>query len=266
MLARMPPDGDGRFLLPVMLLSTALSSGCKAPPPAGAATVQVAAAADLSLAFEELGKLFELRTGQKASFSFGSSGLLSKQIAQGAPFDLFASASASFVDSTVQAGACDAKTKAPYARGYLVIWSKSSSGVLAAKSLADLAEPRFKRIAIANPEHAPYGKAAREALIQVGVWGTVEPRLVYGENIRQTLQLAQSGNVEAAIVALSLVPNGGGGELTKVDSKLHRPIEQTLVVCQKGKNEAGARAFASLVALKEGQDLLKRYGFGTTTQ
>src|SRR6267154_3544705 len=101
-----PPDAD-RISIPALLLSTALLTGCKATPPREPPTLQVAAAADLTVAFEELGKLFEARTGQKVTFSFGASGALAKQLSQGAPFDLFAAASSSFVDNAVQAGACD---------------------------------------------------------------------------------------------------------------------------------------------------------------
>src|SRR3954453_23779532 len=118
-----PPDGDRR-LVPTLLLSTALVAGCKSPARLPAEPVQVAAAADLSVAFEEMGKLFQAPTGQKVTFSFCASGALAKQLSQGAPFDLLAAANASFVDAAVKAGACDGGTKALYARGRLVVWSK----------------------------------------------------------------------------------------------------------------------------------------------
>src|SRR5688572_22110277 len=118
-----PPDGD-LHLLPAFLLSTALLASCKQPPKAAPEPVQVAAASDLTVAFEELGQLFQARTGQKVTFSFAASGALAKQLSQGAPFDLFAAANASFVDSAVQSGACDGASKASYARGHVVAWSK----------------------------------------------------------------------------------------------------------------------------------------------
>jgi molybdate transport system substrate-binding protein len=270
-----PPDGDGQWL--ALLLSGTMALGCDQAPPSAAhgtaaggalptttAPVQVAAASDLTLAFEELGALFEARTAQKVTFSFAASGALAKQLSQGAPFDLFAAANASFVDSAVNAGACDGATKALYARGHLVAWSKAGGPRLA--SLAELREPHIKRIAIANPEHAPYGKAAREALTRAGIWADVQPKIVLAENVRQALQLAQTGNVEVALIALSLVAKDASGTKLRVDPQLYGPIDQTLVVCRHGRNAAGARAFAQLVASAEGQALLERYGFAGSTK
>ncbi len=258
-----PPDGALPFV-PAMLLSTALAVGCKTPAPKPEEPIQVAAAADLSLAFEEMGKLFESRTGQKVNFSFGASGALAKQLSQGAPFDLFAAADASFVDGAVQAGACDGATKVLYARGHIVVWSKR--GGLAVHALSELKNPDIKHIAIANPEHAPYGKAAREALTRAGLWSALEPKIVQAENVRQALQFAQTGNADAAIVALSLVANDGTGSALPVDPTLYGPLEQTLVVCRHGKNAHGARQFAKLVESGDGQALLKRYGFGGSAE
>ncbi len=124
---------------------------------------RVAAAADLQLAFQEVAVAFKAQGGAAPSFTFGSSGLLAKQVAEGAPFDLFASGNTSYVDQVVAAGACDAATRSAYARGRLVAWTPPG-GPAPPTTLADLADVRFKRIAIANPEHAPYGKAAKQAL------------------------------------------------------------------------------------------------------
>src|ERR1044071_7586701 len=131
----LPADGDHPFF-PALLLSTALVGGCRPPPAKEQPAIQIAAAADLTVAFEELGKLFEARTGRKVTFSFGASGALAKQLGQGAPFDLFAAANAAFVDSAVRSGACDGTTKALYARGHVVVWTKK--GGVAIESLADL--------------------------------------------------------------------------------------------------------------------------------
>src|SRR5215207_5354167 len=222
-----PPDGDAR-MLPVLLLSGALLAGCKAPAPP-TPQVRVAAASDLTLAFEELGKLFEQRTGQKVSFSFAASGALAKQLSQGAPFDLFAAANPTFVDSAVKAGACDGSSKALYARGHVVARSKRGGAKLTA--LSELASAAIQHIAIANPDHAPYGKAAREALLAAGVWSAVERKIVHAENVRQALQFAETGNADVAIVALSLVAHDRSGQMLAIDPALHGPIEQTLVVC-----------------------------------
>lgn len=225
------------------------------------ATIKVAAAADLSLAFRDLGIAFEKKTGTKVVFTFGSTGNLAKQIAEGAKYDLFAAANVSFVDEVTKAGACDAATKAPYARGRIVVWTSGDAKVEPPKTLADLADKRFVKIAIANPEHAPYGMAAQQALASAGVWETVKPKLVYGENVQQTLKFAQTGNVEAAIVALSLAIVVEGGKYFVVDDALHKPIDQALVVCSRGGNAQGGKDFAAFVGGAEGRDVMRRFGF-----
>ncbi|MDP2339688.1 MAG: molybdate ABC transporter substrate-binding protein [Deltaproteobacteria bacterium] len=228
---------------------------------AAAEPVQVAAASDLQAAFAEVGKAFEATTGTKVSFTFGSTGLLAKQLQEGAPFDVFAAASASFVDDVVKADACDGATKARYARGRIVVWTRKDAKIKAPAKLADVADPRFLHTAIANPEHAPYGIAAREALTAVGVWDKLGPRVVLGENVRQALQLADTGNADVAVVALSLAMGNTTGTYFVVDDKLHAPLEQALVVCTRGKQRSGGEAFARFVVSPEGQAILGRFGF-----
>ncbi len=177
--------------------------GCHKHDAPGVEPLRVAAAADLSFAFREVGAAFEKETGEPVAFSFGATGLLEKQIAEGAPFDAFAAANTSFVDDAVASGACLADTKTTYATGHLAIFTTNESG-LQPRALSDLADGRYKKIAIANADHAPYGKAAKQALERAGAWSQVQPRIVYGENVQQALQFAQSGNADAAIVALSL--------------------------------------------------------------
>ena len=229
---------------------------CERGAPA-AAPVHVAAAADLTAAFEALGQDFKAETGREVVFTFGSTGLLARQIREGAPFDVFAAANVSFVEEAVAAGACDGSTQAPYARGRIAVWVREGR----APSPAELADPRFVRIAIANPEHAPYGMAAREALERVGVWAAVEPRLVYGENVRQTLQLAETGNADAAIVALSLVIKRPGGAWALVEDSLHVPIDQALVVCGGGGERAGGVDFVRFIGSARGRATMREYGF-----
>lgn len=223
-------------------------------------TVRVAAAADLSRALPELGAEFERRSGHAISVSFGSTGWLAKQLREGAPFDVFAAANASFADDLVAAGACDGTTKQRYARGRIAVWTRRGAAHVP-RSLADLDKPEFKRIAIANPAHAPYGQAARAALQAAGIWSAVEPRLVYGENVAQTLQLAASGNAEAAFVALALVVEDRDNPWMLVDESWHPPIDQTLVVCWGGANRAGGQAFADFVGTQAGRALMRRHGF-----
>jgi molybdate transport system substrate-binding protein len=229
------------------------------------APIQVAAASDLQLAFAEVGKAFEASNpGSKVSFTFGSTGLFAKQLKEGAPFDVFAAANTAFVDEVVQAGACDATTKARYARGRIVVWTRRDAKIKAPVDVADVADPRFLHVAIANPEHAPYGVAAREALSAAGAWSELGRRVVLGDNVRQALQLADTGNADVAVVALALalspVP-GSGGAWFVVDEKLHKPLEQSLVVCTQGKQRTGGEAFARFVVSAAGAAILQRYGF-----
>jgi molybdate transport system substrate-binding protein len=213
----------------------------------------------LTNAFAELGRQFKRDTGVEVLFTFGSTGLLARQLRERAPFDMFAAASASFVDDVVRQGVCDGRTRALYGRGRLALWQRPGSAK--GTALEGLRAPAFKRIALANPEHAPYGTAAREALITAGLWTELEPRLVYGENVRQTLQLAESGNVEAALVALSLVIDDRAGTWQLVDEQLHQPIDQELVACSAGNNRAGGRRFAAYVSSAGGRASMKRFGF-----
>ena len=244
----------GALVLAAVCLACACGADTEAPP------VRVAAAADLTDAFEAVGRAFTARTGHAVTFSFGSTGMLAAQIREGAPFDVFAAANVSFVDAVVAAGVCDGATKTPYARGRIAIWSRRS-GVAPARTLADLADARFARVAIANPAHAPYGIAARDALVRAGVYETVAPRLVLGENVRQTLQFAQTGNVEAAIVALALVVNDRDDPWVVIAEDAHAPIDQALVVCRRGDRREGGDAFARFVASEEGRVIMRRYGF-----
>lgn len=242
-----------------LLLALVASLGCGKREAPSQAPLKVAGAADLANAFQEVGAAFEKKTGERVVFTFGSTGMLAKQIEQGAPFEIFAAANISFVDDVISAGACFADSKALYARGRVVVWAKTAP----APTLAELAESRFVKIAIANPEHAPYGRAAKEALQKAGVWESVVSRLVYGENVQQTLQYAQSGNADAAIVAVSLALQSGGSH-TLVGADMHAPLDQALVVC-KGSTGQGpaprATRFAEYVSSPEGRAIMTRYGF-----
>lgn len=219
----------------------------------------VAAASDLMNAFEEIGREFQKATGTKVVFNFGSSGMLAKQIENGAPVDLFAAANVDYVSQLEQKGLIIPDTKKIYARGRLVIWTPRNS-VIRIEKLADLTSPEVKRIAIANPEHAPYGIAAKQALEHAGLWEAVKTKLVFGENIRQTMQYAQTGNVEVALVSLSLTAENDG-QWVLVPEELHNPLDQAFAVIKGAKNEAAARAFAAFAVGAQGQAVMKRYGF-----
>ena len=174
---------------------------------------------------------------------------------------MFAAANVSFVDEVVKADACDGSTKAMYARGRIVVWLKKSGGIAPVTALKDLEDARFVKIAIANPEHAPYGRAAKQALETAGIWDRVQSKIVYGENIQQTLQFAQTGNTEASIAALSLAMVTDDGSYFLIDEAMHKPIDQALVVCKRGVNATGARKFAEFVSAPEGRAIMKRFGF-----
>jgi molybdate transport system substrate-binding protein len=242
----------------VVLAVLALASGCgkKSSGPGG--SIRVAAASDLAIAFEEIAKAFEKKTGTRAVLTFGSTGLLAKQVQEGAPFDVFAAANVSYVDQVVKAGACDGSTQELYARGRLAIWTRP--GVEPPTKLADLADPRFTSLSIANPDHAPYGKAAREAMQSAGIWDTVKSRVVNGENVQQAMQYARSGNVDATVVALSLAIAEGGPHVL-VDESLHAPLDQAMVVCKSGSAPDAAKQFVAFVASPEGREIMKRHGF-----
>src|ERR1041385_1673399 len=178
--------------LAALVLALACVTACKHQSPATTNTasrdeITVAAAADLTPAFEELGREFEAATKTKVVFVFGSTGLLTRQIENGAPFDLFAAANVSYIDELDQKGLIIPDSKTIYARGRITLWTTNESPIRL-QGIADLARPEVQRIAIANPDHAPYGLAAKQALQSAGVWDRVQSKLVYGDNIRQTLQ------------------------------------------------------------------------------
>lgn len=246
------------FLAAIALLTTlAFAWACRHTNQSQEITV--AAAADLTNAFNELGREFEATNKIKVVFVFGSTGLLTRQIENGAPMDLFAAANVSYIDGLAQKGLIIPGTKQIYARGRITLWTTTDSP-LQIQTVADLARPEVKRIAIANPDHAPYGLAAQQALQRAGVWDQLKPKLVYADNIRQTLQYAETGNVDVAIVALSLSKESKG-RWVLVPEQLHDPIDQALAVIKTTRNEAAARAFASFISGPRGREILGKYGF-----
>ncbi|HEY2517651.1 MAG TPA: molybdate ABC transporter substrate-binding protein [Polyangiaceae bacterium] len=259
---------SSRLVVAAVVGLAPLTASCrKAPSAAEPPPLRVAAASDLAEAFPAVGAAFEKATGQKVTFSFNSTGLLAKQIEQGAPFEVFAAANVSFVDEAIGAGACAADSKAVYAQGRLDMWTKADARAVPG-SLADLARPEFVHVAIANPDHAPYGKAAKEALVKSGVWPAIEKKVVFGENVQQTFQFAQSGNAEVALIAHSLAL-ASGGHATPVDPALHAPLNQAVVVCSGGarsaeerdRSGAAARKFVAFIGSNDGRAILRRYGF-----
>lgn len=248
--------------LAVVFFAILLAVGCspKKKDSGDGKSIRVAAASDLARAFDEVGKAFEKKTSIKTTFDFGSSGLLAKQIEQGAPFFLYAAANKNFVEQVVKSGKCDGATAALYSRGRLVLWGKGG----APANITDLADPKYKRIGLANPDHAPYGKAAIEAMQKAGVYDQVKDRLVLAENVQAAMTYAREGSVDIAFVALSLAIANDTKNYTAVELDLHQPLEQTLVVCGQGKEADAARELAKFITGDEGRAIMTQYGFSTT--
>ncbi len=247
--------------LPIFLMAVLLAHGCSGAESSSSVRreIVVAAASDLEYAFAEIGRSFEHETGIRPVFNFGSSGQLAKQVEAGAPVDVFASANRQYVDDLDVKGLIEAGTNTTYARGRITIWTRSD-GPLQPTELADLAGPEFTRVAIANPLHAPYGVAAREALKSAGIWEQVEGRLILGSNIREALRHAEIGSVDAAIVALSLSVRGDGRYIT-IPETMHGPIYQALGVVKASARKDDARAFARYVTSEKARLVLVKYGF-----
>lgn len=224
--------------------------------------ITIAAAADLKFAMDDIVTTFKkANPGDELDVIYGSSGKFHTQIQQGAPYDLFFSADIGFARELAKAGHAASEVKA-YALGRIVLWSTS---VDASKmTLESLTDPKFTRIAIANPKHAPYGKRAEEALRAAGVWDKVEPKLVYGENIAHTAQFVQTGNAQVGIVALSLVVSpelASKGGYWLVPDKLHEPLEQGFIITQRAAGSALAKRFSDYMNSKPARALMTRYGF-----
>lgn len=226
----------------------------------GARALRGAAAADLEPAFTELTTEFSAATGRQVVWSFASSGSLTQQLEHGAPFDLFASASTALIDRLRQHERLLAGSQRDFARGRLVIWTRA--GVAPPRILAELQRPDLGRIALANPEHAPYGQAAVAALRKGGLYEALRPRLVFAENVRQALQFAQTGNADVALTARSLMRRADAYAV--VPASEHPPLVATLGAV-RGGDEAGALALGGYICGPRGQAILGRHGFEPVT-
>jgi molybdate transport system substrate-binding protein len=232
--------------------------------PAPAQEIRVAAAADLKFALDELGSHYLKQTGRKIDVSYGSSGNFLAQIENGAPFDVFLSADIVYPRKLEAAGLIEPGTLYEYALGRIVIWMPSDTRIdLAQLGWQALLDPSVQKIAIGNPEHAPYGRAAVAALRSAGIYEQVRPKLVYGENIAQAAQFVASGNAQAGILALSwaLSPQMRGGKRWEIPSSVHPPIEQAAVILKSAKDKNGARTFLTFLKSAEARKILESYGF-----
>jgi molybdate transport system substrate-binding protein len=224
--------------------------------------ITIAAASDLKFCMDEIVGMFKQTHADAAiDVTYGSSGNFSTQIKQGAPFDLYFSADIEFPRELAKAGLAASQVQL-YAVGRIVLWSPTLDA--AKMPLADLARPDMQKIAIANPQHAPYGKRAEEALRATGMWDKVASRLVLGENIAQTAQFVQSGNAQIGIIALSLVLSpelAGKGSYYLVPENLHQPLEQGFIITRHGARSILARSFADYIQTPEARARMIRYGF-----
>jgi len=243
--------------LSILLIAT-VAGGCGKGNKGKHEPLKVAAAASLVSAFEEIGSAFHNKTGREVVVSAGSSGKLAAQISEGAPFDVFASASEKYVDEVISAKAAAADTKTIYAYGRVAVWTLDDVEPVA--TIADVAGERFKKIALAQPNHAPYGLAAKQALEAAGVWSQVESRVVYGTNVGQALQFADTGNADVSFTALSLVIRGDKGRYLLIDDAGHAPLSQAVVMVESTNKPEAAKQFIAFLQSDEGRAILRKYG------
>jgi molybdate transport system substrate-binding protein len=227
-------------------------------------TISVAAASDLVYAINEIAGNFEKATGCTVRVSAGSSGNFLSQIENGAPFDIFFSADIEYPKKLESEGLATAGSTYLYAVGKIVLWVRSDSRLDVSRGFEVLRDPSIQKLSIANPQHAPYGRAAEQALRGAGVYDAVKDRLVLGENISQAAQFVESGNAEVGVLALSLVlspPLKDKGRLWNIPENLYSPIRQGAVVLSGSKNPQGAQQFLAYIKSPAIASLLERYGF-----
>lgn len=232
---------------------------------AAAQEITVAAAADLQFAMQDIAGRFQKQTGKKVKVVYGSSGNFFQQIQNGAPFDLFFSANLDYAKKLEAAGLAEPGTLYQYATGKIVIWVPMASKLDLGTGVAVLLDSRVHKIAIANPQHAPYGQAAVAAMKKTGVYDRIADKLVLGENISQAASFVLSGSAEAGIVALSLAlsPNmEGKGKYLEVPPEDYPAIQQACVVLKRSQKKDVAREFLKFMKTPDVAEVLREYGFG----
>jgi molybdate transport system substrate-binding protein len=229
--------------------------------------LRVAAAADLGSALKKIGASFEKQTGAHVDVTLGSSGKLFSQIQSGTPFDVFLSADRSYVEQLQDAGKAEAGTMVLYARGKLVVWIPNGSKLkVSTDDLNALTSSEARKISIADPEHAPYGRAAVAALQHYGIYDQVKPKLVLGENIFQAAQAVQSGKADVGLIALSLALSDEmqrSGHYLVLPRENYSPIYQAAVLLSSAQNKAQARQFIKFLQSSETQKVFHEFGFDT---
>jgi molybdate transport system substrate-binding protein len=234
------------------------------PTRAAAQDLRVAAASDLQSALPAIAAQFEKDTGHHVALTFGSSGNFSTQIENGAPFDVFLSADIDYPRRLEAAGLAVRGSLYEYATGRLVLWTRRDSGIDVTSGVKVLADARVRRIAIANPAHAPYGRAAVAAIRHDGLYDRVQSKFVLGENISQTAQFAQSGNADVGLVALALALSPAlkdAGTFAEIPADAYPPIQQAAVVVASSKQKAIAAQFVDALKQAPAKAVLRSYGF-----
>ena len=257
---------NGGRCLVVLTIAIGLSPTAVAESAAqpAARELAVAAASDLQTVLPEIASRFQRETGVTLKTSLGSSGNFFAQIQNGAPFDVFLSADIDYPQRLAASRQADADSLYRYATGRIVLWTRNDSHIDVRKGLAVVKDARVRRLAIANPEHAPYGRAAVAALRHDGLYDAVRTKLVFGENIAQAAQFADSGSADAGIIALALALGPAlrsSGTYFEIPATVHPPIQQAAIVVSASKRKAAARQFLAYLARPEIVQLLARFGF-----
>jgi molybdate transport system substrate-binding protein len=231
--------------------------------------ITVAAAADLQFVMQEVGARFQQESGKTVKLIYGSSGNFAQQLQNGAPFDMFFSANLDYPKQLETAGLTEPGTFYQYAIGKIVVWVPNDSKLDVSSGLKALLDPSIKKIAIANPQHAPYGKAAVAAMQKENIYDQVKDKFVLGENISQTASFVASGSADIGIIALSLAlsPNmKDKGRYTEVPVGDYPAIEQACVIMRSSKNKSAAEQFQKFIQTSTIKELFQKYGFGTTNK
>ena len=229
-----------------------------------AQALTVAAASDLQAVLPTIVQNFERASGVTTRLTFGSSGNFFSQIRNGAPFDVLLSADLDYPQQLVKNGQAVGDTLYEYAQGRIVLWTRKDSGIDVRRGLQILTDSRVRRIAVANPEHAPYGRAAVAALRHENLYDAVQSKLVLGENISQAAQFVQSGNADVGIIALSVARAPAlqsAGVYVEIPSSMYPPIRQGGVVVQSARNQKAAREFLDFLKRPDSRKLLADFGF-----
>ncbi|HEY6767132.1 MAG TPA: molybdate ABC transporter substrate-binding protein [Candidatus Sulfotelmatobacter sp.] len=249
-----------RILLALSVLCSLTTS-----VPAQEKTITVAAAADLSAALKEIAADFQKQKGIEVKLSFGASGALTQQIENGGPFDIFFSADMGYPQELISKGYASSDTLYRYAVGKLILWAPDNSPLnFERNGLNTLLDPLVQKIAIANPERAPYGRAAMAALKHAGLYDKVSSRLVTAENISQAAQFVDSGNAQVGFVALAhaMAPDmKGKGKYWLVPAEDYPTIDQGVIVMSHSSHKEESKQFIDFMKAKEASAILQRYGF-----